>query len=165
MSKRRKRNQSGNAWCCVRQEVCEVHQVVIQRNLHLQPDTQRDTAKSFNERTPRTFTKQSIKGDANCLFCAVSLCLHNTQDLHHQIREEAVKYIRRNWKELQNHLVTVDPELVIQRTYCYNMRKDKTSGSSVEMLAMSEIYKINFKIFTQVVQEADRNVVNNETPR
>lgn len=54
--------------------------------------------------------------------------------------------------------------LVSQRTYCYNMRKDKTYGSSVEMLAMSEIYKININIFTQVALEVNGKVSINENP-
>lgn len=44
------------------------------------------------------------------------------------------------------------------------MRQDKTYGTSVEMLALSEIYKINFNIFTQVEQQTNGRVSTYEKP-
>lgn len=130
-----------------------------------QPEIQHDTANNIDNRTPKTFTKENIRGDGNCLFRAVSLFLHNTQDNYPLLREETVKYIRRNWETVKNHIVVnVDPDLVSQRAYCYNMRKDGTYGSSVEMLAMSEIYKIKFDIYTQVTNKTNGNVSTLETP-
>lgn len=122
-------------------------------------------ADTNNNRTPRTFYKETIRGDGNCLFRAVSLYLHKTQDKHLLLREETVKYTRKNWETLKNHLVVnVDPDLVTEKAYCYNMRKDETYGSSVEMLAMSEIHQINFNIFTKITDKGHGKITTIQNP-
>lgn len=100
---------------------------------------------------------QSVTGDGNCLFRSVSLYKYGTQGNQRAVRLEAVNYIRRHWKELKDHLVLTDPSLRGERNYCYNMRQDKTYGTSVEILAMSELYELNFNVHT-----VDKKPENNQ---
>lgn len=142
----------------------EASQVVTMRSprTNLTPTAQQN---STNQNIDQAFILHDITGDGNCLFRAISLYLYNTQENHLRPRADAVSYIRRNWNDIKNHLViTTDPKLMTQRNYCYNMRCNGTYGTSVEMLALSEIHQINFNIFTRVKKQKNRHVSTNEMP-
>lgn len=81
---------------------------------------------------------------------SVSFHLHNTQKEHIRLRIEAVNWIRKNWVELRYHIFNFNEEMGDQRNYCYNIRQDKTYGTSTELVALSEVYKTN-KIIHHVV--------------
>lgn len=99
-----------------------------------------------------------IRGDGNCLFRAVSLYLHDTQEQHMKIRQEAVSYVRLNWNEVKDHLVTTDPLMRNARNYCYAMRQEKTQGTSIEILAMSDIYHLQFNIHTTARRQNNKAI-------
>lgn len=88
---------------------------------------------------------REIIGNGNCLFRAVSFHLYDTQAEHTRLRAEVVKWIRRNWKEHKYHIS--NEQMGNQKTYRYTMRQDQTYRTSVEMLALSEVYKMNVNIY------------------
>ena len=134
----------------------EVSSVVTMRNPHCPSITQHNNSKSFEI--------HEVVGDGNCLFRAVSLYLFGTEDEHMTVRHDAVSYVRRNWKDLHEHLVITDPNLKDQRSYCYYMRQEKTYGTSVEILALSEVHELNFNLYTERVRPLDKRYSTDMMP-
>ncbi len=92
------------------------------------------------------FKRKSIIADGNCLFRAASLFLYGYQDYHQDLRMNVVRYIRENWNDLKSFAV-LDDHLSSAAEYCKNMSRSKTYGTSLESLALSEIYQITFHIY------------------
>ena len=99
------------------------------------------------------FKKVSIAGDGNCLFRAVSLYLFNTQENYEEIRCECVKYINKKWDSFKDFLIDLKMD---KNSYCNLMQKNGTFGTSCECLSMSDLYKLNFKIYFQI-SNLDKN--------
>ncbi|KAI5700120.1 hypothetical protein M8J75_014551 [Diaphorina citri] len=136
----------------------EVSSTVIMRNPLLSPSSTQHDIQHQSTSTQKVFNVREIRGDGNCLFRAVSLHLYKTQEEHMKLRLEAVAYIRRHWTELKDHIMLEDPEdsdgeqtpkvrVMNQRSYCYKMKQNKTFGTSVEILAMSETHNLEFNIY------------------
>lgn len=105
----------------------------------------------------KTFVRHETIGDGSCLFRAVSLYLYGNQDHHEQLRQDSIKYIEENWSELKNHILLDNNKNPNKRNYCRQMRKTSTYGTSIEILALSEIYQINFHVYSI------RNIINTKT--
>ena len=135
----------------------EVPSTVIKRNPQ-RPTSTQDCALTTSFRIRR------IVGDGNCLFRAISLYVHNTQERHIELRSDAVLYVRRHWNELKDHLLLRPGESSDQRSYVYRMRQAGTYGTSVEILAMSEILKQNFVIYAEDHKIGGDKYITNQTP-
>lgn len=138
----------------------EVSSVVTMRNPHPTSNAQHNDAAESSS----VFQIIPIIGDGNCLFRSISYFLHGTQEHHDKLRAEAVKYIRRNWNDLKHHLVITDPSLSDERSYCYHMKQDKTFGTSVEILALSRILKLNFNIYTETKRPTNDTIRTSNMP-
>ncbi len=104
-----------------------------------------DLVKDGNDRSFRVI---NVDGDGNCLFRTVSLFLNGDQNGYSILRKEAVDHIRRNWNTLQNFVFVNDEFLKKREEYCKYMSRDKVFGTSLEIMALSEVKKLKFVIFT-----------------
>lgn len=96
------------------------------------------------EEKSSSFQRISTIPDGNCLFRAVSFYFFKNQNFYRQFREEAVYYIYQNWGEVSSFR---ENENVDKENYCKTMIQNGCFGTSLECFALSEIYKINFKIY------------------
>ncbi len=88
-----------------------------------------------------------VLSDGNCLFRAVSFFLYGHQDAHHVLRKETITYIRKNWLKVKDYIFVDNDSLKNVDSYCDYMSKSGVYGTSVEILALSEIKKIKFLIY------------------
>ncbi|CAG9762495.1 unnamed protein product [Ceutorhynchus assimilis] len=106
-------------------------------------------------------TRENIIGDVSCLFRAESLHMYGHQDSHDRLRQDVVKYIRRNWK----NLVHVEDRLKSASEYCTNMSKTTTFETILEILALVETQKTTFKIYSSESQPTTRIFSTKNTPK
>ncbi len=94
------------------------------------------------------FRRFTIVGDGSCLFRAISLFLYSNQNSHKDLRVSAVKYVKENWKTLKDFVLTNNEEEVTLREYCKQMNRTSSYGTSVEILAISAIFSLEFRIYS-----------------
>ena len=83
------------------------------------------------------------------MFRAVSLFLYGSQDKYHELRKRSVCHTFENWDEIHDFisLENFGNHVLKKEEYCLDMQKDKTFGTSIECMALSQTYKINFNIY------------------
>lgn len=108
---------------------------------------------------PKLFNVQQMKGDGN-LLVLVNLFIYDTQEQYMKVRLEAVNYVQKNWKGVENHIKTTDPQMRNKRTYCYAIRKDETFRTIVEIQAISGIHKIQVNVYTPATQTTNQFIPN-----
>ncbi|CAG9760303.1 unnamed protein product [Ceutorhynchus assimilis] len=87
------------------------------------------------------FLRMDIVGDGSCLFRAASQYLHGHQDKHKELRIDALSYIKQHWEEIKFFAFVESQELTLIDNYYSHMIKSSTYGTSLEILALSEILK------------------------
>ena len=109
-----------------------------------------------------TFSVVSTLGDGNCLFRALSYCIHKNQQYFHLIRKSIVNYITNHWDDFSYNIVTVTNlyEIAIQSADDYKryMLQNGTYGGHVELVAASHLFKCNI----HVMVKDEINCIDNE---
>ena len=91
---------------------------------------------------PKGLYLRNIESDGNCLFRAVADQLEGNEKNYKKYRIEAVEYI----KEHKDHfaIFLLDSENI--EDYIKRLEKDGTWGGHFELIALSDIYKVQFLI-------------------
>ena len=87
-----------------------------------------------------------IQDDGNCLFRAMSHQLYGTQNLHDIIRKKCCDYIELERNYFQLFIANVRGNLTVTR-YVNKMRKDRTWGGNIELIAFAELYRKTIHIY------------------
>lgn len=81
---------------------------------------------------------ESVLGDGNCLFRAISFAIYQNQDMHSKIRTDITNMIKNNKHKFKPFIT--GPQSI--DTHVSNMSKLGTWGTQVELIAASTLYNI-----------------------
>ena len=87
-----------------------------------------------------------VVGDGNCLPRAILMALNGAQNLHSDLRQRAVSYIRENPAHFKCDIEMVDQCSVEE--YCANMSKGGVFGDVIFLMACCIIEHVTIQLFT-----------------
>ena len=89
-------------------------------------------------------TLNSMKGDGNCQFRAISYSLFGSQDLHEMVRERSTSYLAEYREDYEDFLDTPDAF----EAYLYNMKKDATWGDEITLCCAANAFQCMINVIT-----------------
>ena len=87
-----------------------------------------------------------IEEDGNCLFRAMSHQLYGSQDCHAIIRKRCCDYIELETDYFNEYVANVAGTLTLSN-YVNNMRRNRTWGGNLELIAFSELYRKTIEVY------------------
>ncbi|CAG9760009.1 unnamed protein product [Ceutorhynchus assimilis] len=96
---------------------------------------------------PVHFKTGEVIGDRSCLFRSVSLLLYGHQDNHQRIRQDVLSYMEQNWPELNSFALINEQKLKNFENYYNLMKETSTYGISLEILCLSEVFILKFRVY------------------
>jgi len=81
-----------------------------------------------------------VSGDGNCLFRAISVATHGTEENHYTYRTKAMEYLRDNFDEFFWHFETPYEA----NEYYTSMSQSGTWGGELELSILSKLFQIKF---------------------
>ena len=87
-----------------------------------------------------------IGDDGNCLFRAMSHQLYGTEEYHDIIRKRCCDYIELERSYFEMFIANIEGTLTISQ-YLTNMRKDRTWGGNMELIAFAELYRKTIHVY------------------
>ena len=79
---------------------------------------------------------ESVMGDGNCLFRAISFAIHQDQHLHEKVRKDIVEMMSNNKHKFRPYITGPQPI----DTHIKNMSKLGTWGTQAELIAAATLY-------------------------
>ena len=101
----------------------------------------------FNISLLDLFSKKQVANKEDSLFVAVSLSLFGNEMYTNDIREETRMYIQENKHRFSEYIQEDPIDLYLQK-----MNVEKKLGVNLELLAISEIFKVNIKVYFLLTQ-------------
>jgi hypothetical protein len=94
--------------------------------------------------------KKAIYPDGNCLFRAISFCLHKTEEKHTRVRKDVVRYVFEHWDTFKDFLIgskIYDQDVDNADDYKKYMSGDRRWGGHVELQAAAHVYDVCVQVF------------------
>ena len=107
------------------------------------------------------FSVVQMKGDGNCLFRALSYCIHKDQRYFTNIRRSIVNYVTDHWNDFSLSIEAADIyeiSLGSASDYKKYMLKSGTHGGHVELVAASRLYECEIHL----VMNNEMNSISND---
>lgn len=117
--------------------------IIIDGNNYQQPDP---TLTNFIHLLRTTHNPpleiETMQGDGNCLFRAISLQVYGSQDMHSTVRSQCLDFLER---EVDHYSHFVPNEAY--EDYLERKRRDGVHGNHTEIQAMSELYNRTIRVY------------------
>ena len=110
----------------------------------------------FNLSITDIYKKIEISCNENCLFNVLSLALYDDCKYEYELRKTIYSYVEHKQEYFKRYLTEDNID-----DYIKEMRRATTSGGEIELIALSELYKINLPIWDLLTQKEPKIKVMN----